>query len=73
MTWLDDLTLDTVIVHTTEGMSFKGLKASVHDDCIVLRETHLLQDDGPSEQINGLVPIPREKVHFLQVLDPGVA
>jgi hypothetical protein len=35
--WLDALTLETVIVHT-DSASFKGLKAAVHDDCIVLRD-----------------------------------
>jgi hypothetical protein len=43
MTWLDDLTLDTVIVHTTDGPSLKGLKQAVHDDCIVLRDVSCLR------------------------------
>lgn len=73
MTWLDDLTLETVIVNTTDGFSFKGLKSTVHDDCFVLREAFLLQDNGPSEQINGPVVVPREKVHFLQLIETGAA
>lgn len=73
MTWLDDLTLETVIVHTTEGMSFRGLKASVYDDCIVLKDARVLEDEGMSTVLNGDVPIPREKVHFLQVLPSGEA
>lgn len=71
MTWLDDLALDTVIVHTTEGDSFRGLKSSVYDDCLVLKEARVLEDEGMSQVINGEVLIPREKVHFLQVLPGG--
>jgi hypothetical protein len=74
MTWLDDLTLDTVIVHTTDGMSFKGLKSSVYDDCLVLREARVLEDDGMSKILDGEVAVPRERVHFVQVLaSPGDA
>jgi hypothetical protein len=69
MTWLDSLSLSTVIVHTTDGMSFKGLKASVYDDSIVLREARVLQDDGVTEQLNGEIAIPRERVHFLQLVE----
>jgi hypothetical protein len=71
LTWLDELTLETVIVHTTEGLSFKGLKSSVYDDCIVLSHARLLQDDGITSLLEGEVPIPREKVHFLQILPGG--
>jgi hypothetical protein len=38
MTWLDDLTLDTVVVHLTTGRSLKGNKRSVYDDSIVLAD-----------------------------------
>ena len=68
MTWLDGLTLDTVIVHTTEGMSFKGLKSSVYDDSLVLTDARVLEDEGMTKQLNGEVVVPREKVHFLQIL-----
>lgn len=68
MTWLDDLTLETVIVHTTDGMSFKGVKSSVYDDALVLRDARMLEGDGMSSVINGEVAIPRERVHFLQLV-----
>jgi hypothetical protein len=68
MTWLDDLTLDTVIVHTTnDGPSIKGLAAVVHDDCIVLREAIVL-GEAALEILNGNVVIPRERVLFMQVV-----
>ena len=65
-TWLDELTLSTVIVHTKAGPSLKGLKAAVHDDCIVLRDAFVL-DDAPS-LLNGDVVIPREQVLMLQLV-----
>lgn len=73
MTWLDDLTLETVIVHTRDGMSFKGLKSSVYDDSLVLKEARILEDEGMSSIINGEIAIPRERVHFIQLLPPGDA
>lgn len=68
MTWLDALTLETVIVHTTHGPSLKGLKAAVHDDCIVLREALILEDSAT--KLNGDVVIPRERVLFMQLVAP---
>ena len=73
MTWLDDLTLDTVIVHTRDGMSFKGLKSSVYDDSLVLSEARVLEDDGVSKILDGEIAIPREQVHFVQLLPVGDA
>jgi len=67
MPWLEALTLSTVIVHTTDGPSLKGVKAAVHDDCIVLRDVFLLEQEG-QEQILGTVVIPREQVSFMQVI-----
>lgn len=67
MTWLDGLTLETVIVHTRDGQSFKGLKSVVHDDCLVLRDV-LLLDEDQSQELNGLIAVPREQVAFLQVV-----
>jgi hypothetical protein len=35
MSWLDDVSLDTAIVHTTATTpSLKGVIAAVHDDCL---------------------------------------
>lgn len=73
MTWLDELMLETVIVHTRDGMSFKGLKSSVYDDSLVLKEARVLEDEGMSTILNGEVAIPRERVHFIQLLTSGDA
>lgn len=68
MTWLDGLTLETVVVHTKTGMSIKGLKAAVHDDGILLRAAVLLEDTGIVE-LDHSPFIPRENVDFMQLVD----
>ena len=65
--WLDDLTLETVIVHTAGGPSFKGVKAAVHEDCLVLRDAQILEDDAAT-LLNGEIVVPREQVAFLQLV-----
>ena len=70
MAWLEDLTLETVIVHTTHGPSLKGLKTAVHDDCIVLRDALVLED--AATLIAGEVVIPRERVLFMQLVPSEV-
>jgi hypothetical protein len=68
MTWLAALTLETVIVHTTgDGPSMKGVKAAVHEDCLVLRDAFVLEPTG-NTMLSGEVVIPRERVLFLQVV-----
>jgi hypothetical protein len=71
MTWLDALTFSTVIVHTKNGMSFKGIKQTVYDDCLMLRDARVLEDEGMSRVLNGEVAIPRENVDFMQLMPPG--
>jgi hypothetical protein len=68
MAWLAELTLDTVIVHTKTGMSFKGIKQTVYEDCLVLRDARVLEDEGMSRVLNGEVTIPRENVDFIQLV-----
>jgi hypothetical protein len=65
LTWLDGLTLETIVVHTKAGSSLKGLKLAVFDDCIVLRDAMLLEEAGPV-MLDGEIPIPRESVDFMQ-------
>jgi hypothetical protein len=71
VTWLDELTLETVIVHLTDGgPSVKGIKAAVHDDCLVIREPLLLEPEA-STHLGGDLVIPRDRVLFLQRVDPS--
>lgn len=68
MTWLDELRLDTVIVHVAEGPSMKGIVQVVHDDALVLRDALLYHESDAQEQLGGLQVIPRERVLFIQSL-----
>lgn len=68
MTWLDDLTLETVLVHQRDGLSLRGLKYAVYDDCIVLRDAMLVEQES-QEPLKGLIVIPRDNVSFMQVMD----
>lgn len=68
MTWLDAVTLETVIVHTDNGPSLKGLKAAIHDDCLVLRDVLVLNEDDAPDQLGGLYLVPRERVIGIQIL-----
>ena len=66
MTWLDDLTLETVIVHIDNGPSLKGVKQAVYDDGLLLRDAMTL--DEPAEVLNGLQFVPRERVVLVQLV-----
>ena len=68
MTWLDDLTLDTVVVHTVAGMSFKGIMRTVYADCLVLRDARVLEDENMTRILDGETVIPREQVLFIQIV-----
>ena len=69
MTWLDDVTLETVLVHVDSGPSLRGLKAAIHDDCLVLRDVLVLQEEGDApQQLGGLYLVPRERVIGIQLL-----
>ena len=68
MSWLDDITLETVLVHQRDGLSIRGLKSAVYDDCIALREAMIIDQDS-QEMLQGLIVIPRENVSFIQVLE----
>lgn len=70
MTWLDDLTLSTVIVTTTDdGPSLRGLKRAVYDDGILLSQAAVLEAEA-LVTLEGDVFVPREKVQLVQIL-PG--
>lgn len=68
MTWLDDVKLETLLVVVDNGPSIRGLKAAVHDDCILLRDAIILNENDAPEQLNGLYLIPRERVIGVQLL-----
>lgn len=69
MTWLDDLKLDTVIVHTVDnGPSFRGNVQAVYDDGVLLADVVNL--DEPEQAVEaGTSLILRGQVHRIQILE----
>lgn len=67
MTWLDDLTCSTVIIHTKDGVSIKGLKSVVHDDGVLLREACLLEETGVV-MLDYDPFVPRDNVSWMQIV-----
>lgn len=71
MTWLDELTFNTVIVTTTDdGPSLRGIKRAVYDDGILLSSAAILDADA-LVTLEGDVFVPREKVQLVQILAGG--
>ena len=70
MTWLDDLTLRSVIVHTVDnGPSYRAnLAAKPYDDGLLLRDVVNL-DEGEHAVEAGTSFIPRAQVHRIQILE----
>lgn len=69
MTWLDELTLETIVIHTTHGgPSFRCLKEAVYDDGILARDVVNL-DQEPLTIEAGTQFFPREHVHRIQLLE----
>lgn len=69
MTWLDDLTLSSVIVHTRDnGPSYRGNVAATYDDGVLLNDVVNL--DEPEMVVEaGDSFIPREQVARIQRLE----
>ena len=67
--WLDDLKLESVIVHTLHnGPSYRGNVAAVYGDGVLLADVVNL--DEPDQVVEaGSSLIPREQVHRIQLLE----
>lgn len=46
----------------------RGLKQTIHDDCLILRDVLVYNEDDAPSQIDGLQVIPRERILFIQAL-----
>jgi hypothetical protein len=70
--YLKDLEAETVIVHTRDGASIRGVLVAVHSDVYVLRHAAYLNDDGSRLAIDGEVLLPVSRVAFFQrILETG--
>lgn len=66
MSWLEQLTGDTLIVHLrSDTASLKGVVVGTHEDCLVLRDA-LVLDVETTTPLDGAVVVPRENVDFCQ-------
>lgn len=63
--WLSKVTTSTVVVHTVDGRSLRGVLAGVWRDELVLAHAAYLAEDG-AKPLAGEVAIPRENVAFVQ-------
>ena len=72
--YLKDLEAETVVVHTRDGTSIRGVLLSVHSDVYVLRHAAYLNGDGSKVAIDGEALIPITRVGFIQrILKTGEA
>jgi small nuclear ribonucleoprotein (snRNP)-like protein len=72
--YLKNLEAETVIVHTRDGSSIRGVLLAVHSDVYVLRHAAYLNGDGSKVAIDGEALVPTARVGFIQrVLETGEA
>lgn len=64
--YLKDLEAETVVVHTRDGVSIRGVLLAAHSDVYVLRHAAYLSDDGSKLVIDGEVLVPISRVGFIQ-------
>lgn len=62
---LRKLKRSTVVLHTQDGNTFRGVLVGAHKDCLVLTAAVLLADEGAAE-LAGDIGIPRANVGWWQ-------
>jgi hypothetical protein len=68
------LTAETVVLHTRDGSSIRGVLLAVHSDVYVLRHAAYLSADGGTVAIDGEALVPVGRVGFIQrILETGEA
>ena len=72
--YLKDLEAETVVVHTRDGASIRGVLLAAHSDVYVLRHAAYLNGDGSKVALDGEALIPITRVGFIQrILETGEA
>lgn len=66
--WLRRLERQSVVLHTKDDRSLRGVLKAVHADCVVVVEPEWL-DDEDSTSLQGSVVVPRANVSFFQVAE----
>lgn len=71
MTWLDELNLSTVIVHTkNNGPSYRGIIDARYDDGLLLSSVVNLDEDVQVVEA-GTSFLPRQEIHRIQLIEGG--
>jgi hypothetical protein len=65
--WLRGVVKKSVVVHTVDGISVRGVLFGVYRDCIVLIHAEYLGRES-AEKVDGEVVIPRRSVSWMQVI-----
>lgn len=65
--WVQRLLAHTIVVHTTDGISLRGVLVGQYRDVIVLANAMHLGPDGDTK-VDGNAVIPREKIGWIQTL-----
>lgn len=60
----------SVIAHTKDDQSIRGVLKAEYRDCIVLAEPHYLHE-AKEDSLKGDAVIPRDNLSWLQVRDAG--
>ena len=72
--YLRELEAETVVMHTRDGASIRGVLLAAHSDVYVLRHAAYLNPDGGSVAIDGEALVPIARVGFIQrILETGEA
>lgn len=66
--YLRQLEAETVVMHTRDGASIRGVLIAAYGDVYVLRGAAYLNADGSSVAIDGEVLLPTTRVGFIQRL-----
>jgi len=64
--YLKELEAETVVVHTRDGSSIRGVLLAAHSDVYVLRHAAYLNGDGGKVAIDGEALVPVTRVGFIQ-------
>lgn len=64
--WMRGLVMETVIVHTTTGLSYEGLLVLEHEKGLILRNPMLLDDQRSPTPMAGELWLSREKIEAVQ-------
>lgn len=67
--WIERQTKSTVVLHTRDGQSIRGVLIRAYSDCVVLHHAAFLSPGGGETQVDGEVILPRPNLSWLQVIN----